>query len=414
MSKLQPVRGTRDILGDEARRHAHVVAVFRDVARRYGFDEIATPIFEFTEVFARTLGETSDVVSKEMYSFEDRGGDPITLRPEMTAGIARAWLSEGMRQHGVVKLFGHGPMFRYERPQKGRYRQFHQIDAELIGAAEPEADVELIAMAHQLLVELGVADRTVLHLNTLGDPDSRTAWRTALVDYFRAHADALSDDSRARLERNPLRILDSKDAGDRALLPDAPKMTEHLNEASRTFFDAVRRGLDALAIAYTVDTTLVRGLDYYSHTAFEFITDALGAQGTVVGGGRYDGLMHQMGGPPTPGTGWAGGIERLAMLLDDLAPADRPVTVIALGEAAQARAMVLARDLRAAGVVVHMDYRGALKKRLARADRRNARLAVIVGDDELARGMATLRDLDSGQQRDVALDDLVAHLAGDL
>ncbi|GER01043.1 histidine--tRNA ligase [Iodidimonas gelatinilytica] len=312
MSKLQPVRGTRDIFGPDARRFSHVVKVYQKIALAYGFEEISTPIFEFTDVFKRTLGETSDVVTKEMYSFADRSGEMLTLRPEYTAGIARAWMSGGLAQHGVMKLFAHGPMFRYERPQKGRYRQFHQLDAEIIGAAEPAADIELLALAWQLLCDLGISDEITLHLNSLGDSESRAAYRTALVDYFSDHEAKLSDDSRTRLHKNPMRILDSKDPGDRALLGDAPRISDYLNDLSKDFFGAVCEGVAALDIPYTHDERLVRGLDYYSHTAFEFITQALGSQGTVLGGGRYDGLIELMGGPSTPGVGWAAGIERLA------------------------------------------------------------------------------------------------------
>lgn len=405
MTKLQPVRGTRDVLGEDARRHAHVVARFAAIAARYGFSEIATPIFEFTEVFKRTLGETSDVVSKEMYSFADRGGDEITLRPEYTAGIARAFISGGMQQNLPCRFWAHGPMFRYERPQKGRFRQFHQIDAEVLGLDDAENDVELIALAYDLLTDLGLADKTVLHLNTLGDPESREAYRDALVAYFSAHEAELSEDSRARLKRNPLRILDSKDEGDRALIPNAPAMADYLNDASRDFFARVTGGLETLGIAYTHDQALVRGLDYYCHTAFEFITDALGAQGTVIGGGRYDGLIAAMGGPPTPGSGWAGGIERLAMLIDSPA-APRSIILMPMGAAAEQQSLKLAHDLRRAGLTLIVDRKANLKKRMARANRDNAAAALILGEDELAAGAVTLRDLDSGEQTAVALDRL--------
>lgn len=411
MTKLQPVRGTRDILGDEARGMARVIDVFRAVANAYGFDEIAPPIFEFTEVFKRTLGETSDVVSKEMYTFESRSGEELTLRPEMTAGIARAWMSGGLGQHGVVKLFGHGPMFRHERPQKGRYRQFHQIDAEIIGAAEPAADLDLLAMAWQILLDLDLAKDCVLHVNSLGDQPSRAAYRAALVDYFDAHKDRLSEDSLTRLDKNPLRILDSKDAGDRELVADAPRFSAYLSDDAQAFFDAVRCGLDRLGIPYVHDERLVRGLDYYSHTAFEFITTALGAQGTVLAGGRYDGLIEQMGGPSMPGVGWAGGIERLAMLAGDPPPAVRPVVLIPMGEKAEAAALTLARDLRSVGIRLEMDYKGNLKKRLNRANKRNAFAAILLGSEELARGQAAVRNLDTGAQSDVALSNIQDALA---
>ena len=396
---------------DDTRRYRHVADVARDWAARYGCGEIATPIFEFTEVFQRTLGETSDVVTKEMYTFVDRGGDSITLRPEFTAGIMRAMISGGLAHQMPMRLFAAGPMFRYERPQKGRLRQFHQIDVEFLGIEDPGADVEVIALAADILDGLGVRDDTVLELNTLGDAASRDAYRDRLVAYFSDHIDALSENSRARLDRNPLRILDSKDAGDRELVAGAPPMAESLNAASADFFAQVRDGLDRLGVAYTVNDRLVRGLDYYTHTAFEFTTTALGAQGAVIAGGRYDGLSVAMGGPPTPGIGWAGGIERLAMLLAAPPPQPRPIALVPLGDAAREVALRLAHDLRRAGFAVDLGFSGNLKARMKRADRAGARAAVLLGDDELDRDAATVRDLDSGDQREVPLDSLAGDLA---
>ena len=317
----QAIRGTQDIFGAEAEAFAFVVETFERVRKLYRFRRVEMPVFEKTEVFARSLGETTDVVSKEMYSFEDRGGESLTLRPEFTAGIARAFLTDGWQQHVPLKVATHGPLFRYERPQKGRYRQFHQIDAEIIGAAEPQADVELLAMADQVIRELGIEDVT-LHLNTLGDGDSRDAWRAALIEYFGAVKGELSEDSQERLEKNPLRILDSKDPRDRKFVADAPKIDAYLSDDARAFFDAVTNGLDAAGVKWTRAESLVRGLDYYRHTAFEFIpgegsaaAGALGSQSTILGGGRYDGLMESLGGTSTPAVGWAAGIERLAMLV---------------------------------------------------------------------------------------------------
>ena len=315
MSTPQAIRGTQDIFGQDAEAFAHVVETFERVRKLYRFRRIEMPVFERTEVFSRSIGETTDVVSKEMYSFEDRGGESLTLRPEFTAGIARAYLTNGWQQHAPLKVATHGPLFRYERPQKGRYRQFHQLDAEIIGAAEPQADVELLVLADQLLHELGIADGVTLMLNTLGDGASRDAWRLALVEYFRAVAGKLSEDSQDRLERNPLRILDSTDPRDQAFVVEAPKIDDFLSAEAQDFFGAVTSGLDAAGVAWTRAPSLVRGLDYYRHTAFEFVTDRLGAQGTVLGGGRYDGLMESLGGPATPAVGWAAGIERLAMLV---------------------------------------------------------------------------------------------------
>ena len=317
MKTPQAIRGTQDIFGAEAEAFAHVAATFERIRKLYRFTRVEMPVFEKTEVFSRSLGETTDVVSKEMYSFEDRGGDSLTLRPEFTAGIARAFLTNGWQQHAPLKLATHGPLFRYERPQKGRYRQFHQIDAEVIGAAEPMADVELLVMADQLLKELGVSDGVTLQLNTLGDAASRDAWRAALVEYFRDHRADLSEDSQERLERNPLRILDSKDPRDKPFTAAAPKIDDYLSGAAQDFFGQVTQGLEAASVDFVRAPALVRGLDYYRHTAFEFVTDRLGAQGTVLGGGRYDGLMESLGGPATPAVGWAAGIERLAMLVGE-------------------------------------------------------------------------------------------------
>ena len=328
MSTLQRPRGTQDMTGDTAARFDHVIETFNRVRKLYGFGRVEVPVFEATGVFARSLGETTDVVSKEMYSFEDRGGDSLTLRPEFTAGICRAYIENGWQQHAPMKLATWGPLFRYERPQKGRFRQFHQLDAEVIGAAEPAADVEVIALAAQLLDELGVADGVTLQLNTLGDSATREAWRQALIAHFEDARDALSPESVERLAKNPLRILDSKDPRDRPVADAAPGIDAHMTSEAGAFFEAVTRGLDASGVAWTRNATLVRGLDYYRHTAFEFVTDRLGAQGTVLGGGRYDGLIEALGGPHTPAVGWAAGVERLAMLVEsaDAEPIEIAVT----------------------------------------------------------------------------------------
>jgi histidyl-tRNA synthetase len=411
LSKLQPVRGTHDLLPDEYRRFAHVVGTARDVARLYGYREMATPIFEFTELFARGIGETTDVVSKEMYTFQDRGGESLTLRPEYTAGICRAFVTHGdLGQQLPLKLFAAGPMFRYERPQKGRQRQFHQIDLEVLGAPESGADIEVISVAADILDRLGILERCMLKINSLGDPDSRTAYRKVLVDYYSGHLDKLSADSRERLQRNPLRILDSKDEGDKATNANAPSFADHLNQASRDFFTSVQDGLAAAGVPFEVDPALVRGLDYYTHTAFEFVTTHIGAQGTVLGGGRYDGLIAELGGPATAGIGWAGGIERLMMLCNEPAPLPRPVVIAPLGPAAETKAFGIARTLRRAGIAVEQDYRGNMKRRMQRANKLNARAAIILGDDELAKGVAQLKDFDSGEQREVALDKLAEAL----
>jgi histidyl-tRNA synthetase len=410
LADLQPVRGTRDLLPDENRRQRQVVDAARRISALYGYDEIAVPIFEFTEVFKRTLGDTSDIVTKEMYTFTDRGGEQITLRPEVTAGIMRALISGGLAQNLPLKFFCTGPMFRYERPQKGRYRQFHQIDIELLGAPEPEGDVEVIAIGAHILEELGILEKTTLELNTLGDFESRAAYRKALVDYLSRFRDELSEDSRHRLERNPLRILDSKDEGDKRIVADAPIFFDYLNEASRDFFQTVQDRLKALDISFVLNPRIVRGLDYYCHTVFEFTTTALGAQGAVLAGGRYDGLAEAMGGAATAGVGWAGGIERLAMLAKEAPPPARPVAVIPVGESAELSALRLAHDLRRRGISVELGFRGNLSRRMKRANKLNARAAILIGEDELKRSSATLRDLDTGTQAELPLSALADRL----
>ncbi|MEB3416508.1 histidine--tRNA ligase [Alteriqipengyuania sp. WL0013] len=404
---LQAIRGTQDIFGAEAEAFAFVVDTFERVRKLYRFRRVEMPVFEKTEVFSRAIGETTDVVSKEMYSFEDRGGDSLTLRPEFTAGIARAFLSNGWQQHAPLKVATHGPLFRYERPQKGRYRQFHQIDAEIIGAAEPQADVELLAMADQLLKEVGIEGVT-LHLNTLGDGDSREAWRAALVEHFRAVKDELSEDSQERLEKNPLRILDSKDRRDRRFVADAPKIDQFLSDEARAFFEAVTSGLDAAGVKWTRAESLVRGLDYYRHTAFEFIPDEgseaagkLGSQSTILGGGRYDGLMESLGGAPTPAVGWAAGIERLAMLVDEgkaLWSDDWTVAVIPIGDDAENEAQQIVAALRNESISCEYAFKGNMKKRMQKASAAGARYALLLGEDEIANGIVTVRDMKSGEQ----------------
>ena len=407
---MQPVRGTRDILPDESRSHRHVLDTAHATAELFGYQEMSTPIFEFTEVFKRTLGDSSDVVTKEMYTFEDRGGEWITLRPENTAGVARALISGGLSQNLPLKVFCSGPMFRYERPQKGRLRQFHQIDVELLGVPEAMGDVEIIALGAQVLNALGVAGSIKLELNTLGDGESRDSYREKLVQYFRAHIDSLSEDSRARLERNPLRILDSKDDGDRAIVAGAPKMSEYLNPASVEFFKSVCGGLDALGIAYELNPHLVRGLDYYCHSAFEFTTAALGAQGAVLAGGRYDGLVETMGGPPTPGVGWAAGVERLAMLVGDVAVEGNTIAVVPVGAEMEQAAFALTQKLRDAGFRTDMAFRGNMSKRLKRADRLHAVCAILIGEEEAGRNSVAVRDLGSGEQQEISHENLHAHL----
>ena len=410
MSKMQNVRGTYDLYGEAKRKMKKVIATASNVVEKYGFEEIETPIFEFTEVFSRNLGDTSDIVTKEMYCFEDRGGESLTLRPEGTAGVVRSFISEGMQQNLPVKLYYAGPMFRYERPQKGRQRQFTQFGVELLGVESPQADIEVIAMAYEFIESLGLEGNVTVEINSLGDAESRAAYREKLVAYLQQHYDELSEDSKSRLERNPLRVLDSKEECDKAVVANAPLYQDSLNDNSREFFKQVLKGLDLLGIKYRVNNRLVRGLDYYSHTVFELVTDKLGAQGTVLAGGRYDGLVEQMGGGKVAGIGWACGVERLSMLLKGGVDLPRPIAVIPVGEDVSEKALEIAYRLRRAGFRVEHSYSGNLKKRMTKANKANAVKAVIFGSDELNQDMVTIKDLDSGEQKTVSLHNLIEEL----
>ncbi len=407
MSKIQNVRGTYDLYGEAKRKAKKVIAVGSGTVEKYGFEEIETPIFEFTEVFSRNLGDTSDIVTKEMYCFQDRGGESLTLRPEGTAGVVRSFISEGMQQNLPIKLYYAGPMFRYERPQKGRQRQFTQFGCELLGVETPQADIEVIAMAYEFIESLGLNGSVTVEINSLGDAESRNNYRAKLVAYLKEHFDELSEDSKNRLDKNPLRVLDSKEECDKAVVAGAPLYADSLNEASAKFFADVLQGLDNLGIKYRVNNRLVRGLDYYSHTVFELVTDKLGAQGTVLAGGRYDGLVEQMGGGKVAGIGWACGVERLSMLLEADTSLPRPIAVIPVGEDTNAEAIKIAYSLRRAGYRVEHSYSGNLKKRMIKANKANAYKAVIIGSDELASNQVTLKDLDSGEQKTVALSNLL-------
>lgn len=408
---LQPVRGTKDLIGIEAALFRKVVDTAYAIAANYHFQEIHTPIFEFTDVFKRTLGETSDVVSKEMYTFEDRGGESLTLRPEGTAPVIRAIISNGLTQSLPLKLFYAGAMFRYERPQKGRQRQFHQIGAELIGPKTPLADAEMIALGYDILKALGLDNKVTLNINTLGDAKSRAAYRTALVTYLSAYKDELSADSQTRLDRNPLRILDSKHPKDQTIIQDAPLFHAFLNEESRTYFDQVLEALSDLNIPYIVNQKLVRGLDYYCHTAFEFVTTELGAQGTVMAGGRYDGLMAQMGGPETSAIGWGAGIERLSLMLNEHhIPSRKLITLIPTSEAEEAFAFKLSIALRQAGLCVDLGYSGNMSKRLKKASQNNSIVAIIIGANEIASNTAQVKFLQTSTQEIVKLSELAQFL----
>jgi histidyl-tRNA synthetase len=411
MGSIQALRGTRDILPEEVFYWQQVEAVARDVFAKAAYQEIRTPIFEQTNLFERGIGEATDVVGKEMYTFKDRGDRSITLRPEGTAGAVRAFIEHSLNaQGGVQRLWYTGAMFRYERPQAGRQRQFHQIGVEVLGSPSPRADVEVIALFAQILQTLGLKTLE-LNLNSIGDPSDRQRYREALIAYLTPHQDNLDPDSRDRLTRNPLRILDSKDEGTQAILQQAPSVLDYLSPESQQRFEQVKSLLTALNIPYTVNPRLVRGLDYYTHTVFEIISTDLGAQATVGGGGRYDGLVSELGGPATPAVGWGFGMERLIILLQQLQP--RPaiavdVYVVSKGEQAEAQAVVLAQTLRQQGFAVELDLSGsAFGKQFKRADRSGASACLILGDDEAQNQTVQIKWLASGEQTAIAQADLL-------
>lgn len=402
--KLQPVRGTHDYLGEDFDAYQAIVRAFENVASRYLYTGIATPIFESTQVFSKNLGDTSDIVTKEMYTFEDRGGESITLRPEGTAPVVRAIISNGLTQTLPQKLFYHGPMFRYERPQKGRMRQLHQFGVECIGVESPEVDVEVLHLAHQCLKAIGVTDKVVLELNTLGDTESRLAYRDALVKYFEKYISDLSEDSKRRLETNPLRILDSKDEGDKKISESAPKLSTHLNVSSKEHFDRVCRLLSDLEIPFELNERLVRGLDYYNHTAFEFTTTHLGSQGAVLAGGRYNGLVESMGGPNIGGIGFGAGIERL-MLLSEIKHAIQPsFAIIPLDESSEHSCFILTHQLRALGNTCEYSFSGNAGKRMKRADKLGIKHALLINKEDLHKGQVVLKNLETGEQQDISFE----------
>lgn len=401
VEKLQSLRGMVDLLPAQLPVWQHVEAVARDHFRRAGLSEIRTPLLEVTELFARGIGEATDVVGKEMYSFEDRGQRRCTLRPEGTASVVRAVLEHGLLSQGPQRLWYGGPMFRYERPQAGRQRQFHQIGLEFLGAADPRSDAEAIAIAWDLLTALGVSG-LALELNSLGDASDRAAYRQALVAWLEQRREQLDPEACERITTNPLRILDSKNPATQAVLADAPLLIDHLSAASLQRFEQVRELLDRLAIPYQLNPRLVRGLDYYAHTAFEITSDQLGAQATVCGGGRYDGLVEQLGGPSTAAIGWAIGMERLVVLLEraGAAGAAAPVPavyVVSRGPLAEAMALDLAMQLRRRGQAAELDLSGAaFARQLKRADRSGAPWAVVIGESEAEQGVVLLKDLLGG------------------
>jgi len=419
MKAIKSIRGMHDILPEHIHVWHHLEDTLRDLLERYGYHEIRMPLVEATELFARSIGDVTDIVEKEMYTFEDRNGDSLSLRPEATASCVRAGIQHGLLHNQVQRLWYQGPMFRHERPQKGRYRQFHQVGIEVFGLPGPDIDAEILAMTARLWRMLGL-DNVRLEINTLGTPECRRGYREELIRYFEQHRDALDDEALSRLHENPLRILDSKHPGTREVVANAPSLMDHLSDESRAHFENLCAHLGALGIAYTHNPRLVRGLDYYTHTVFEWITEDLGAQGTVCAGGRYDGLVEQLGGRGTPAVGMAMGLERLVALLEarEAAPAPQApdVYLIVGGDELVAPALQLAEQLRSElprlGVVQHCGG-GSFKSQMKRADRLGARFALVLGSDELAAGTVSvkpLRDPDA-EQVSVARDELAAWLA---
>lgn len=417
--QIQAIRGMNDCLPTDSGKWQQVEGALRTIAATFGYQEIRTPIVENTALFKRAIGEVTDIVEKEMYTFDDRNGDSLTLRPEGTASTVRAGNEHGLLYNQEQRLWYIGPMFRHERPQKGRYRQFHQFGIEVFGLANATIDAEVIAMSAELWQRFGISDAVTLEINSLGDNASRARYRDALVAYLRQHESQLDDDSRRRLESNPLRVLDSKNPEVQALLANAPRLSDHLDDESRHHFARLCAELDALGIRYRHNERLVRGLDYYNRTVFEWVTDALGAQGTVCAGGRYDGLVEQLGGKATPAVGFALGLERLVLLLDTLGKLD-PATACAdlylcVGDdLPPGSGLLLARELRAAlpGVRIKLDCGGGkLQKQFKRADKSGARFAVLLGADELAAGAVTVKPLrDDGAQQQIGREALSAHL----
>jgi histidyl-tRNA synthetase len=420
--KLQPVRGTKDLYGTEIAGFNHIVDVAKKTAAVYGFGEIATPIFEFSEIFERNLGETSDIISKEVYKFPDRGDNFLTLRPEFTAGVVRAFISNGeLSQNLPQKLFSFGPIFRYDRPQKGRQRQFHQINFESIGQNHFLSDVEMIALAASILKELGVLDKTELHINSLGCEQTKATYQQSLTEYFSKYKEELSADSQTRLQKNPLRILDSKDAKDIELAKNAPQIGDFYNDEAKNNFENILKSLDDLGIKYQVNQRLVRGLDYYTSTVFEFITGAnssaddksLGAQNTVLAGGRYDNLINKMANgvnnQDLPAIGFAAGIERLMLMSSLEIKNARPVSIIYVSENEQQSALKLALDLRNSGIYAEIIFGGNMKKQMKKATSANSRFVVIIGEEELKTGQFTVKNFDLGSEGKVVADGIVEY-----
>lgn len=405
-SKPAPLRGMKDLLPEDFIIHKHIETIAKNISELYGYEGFATPLLENANIFDRTLGNTSDVVSKEMYSFADKKGRIVALRPEFTASIIRAFISNGLKQNLPLKLFSSGPLFRYDRPQEGRQRQFHQINFEYIGAVGPYSDAETISMASRILSELGLINDVVLELNSLGCSESRAKYQSALIEYFKKYENDLSNDSKQRLEKNPLRILDSKDDGDKKLSENAPLITSYYTNDAAKYFDDVKSFLDILSVKYTINPRLARGLDYYCHTAFEFITSKLGAQGTLLAGGRYDGLTKLMGDEEIPAIGFAAGIERIALMGNFVCKKTRPTIIMPIGDECFNYCINLAEQLRNKNIVTILSSSGKINKRMQNALNKNAKYVIFVGSTEQEKGVCKIKDLDQNLEREISISKL--------
>ncbi|MGL9726365.1 MAG: histidine--tRNA ligase [Wolbachia sp.] len=404
----QTVRGTKDLLFDEWYKFKYIEQIANQISSLYGFLPAQTPIFEYTEVFTKTLDDSSDIINKEMYTFIDKGGKSITLRPEFTAAIVRLLIEKKLQT--PIKLFSIGPAFRYERPQKGRQRQFHQINFEVFGIKDPKADIELISLAQHLLTKFGINENVKLEINSLGNSETITKYREALISYFKKFQNDLSEDSQNRLIKNPLRILDSKDKADKEIISDAPKISDYYIKEASDFFEQILNGLTTLKIPYIVNNKIVRGLDYYCHTVFEFITEDLGSQGAVFAGGRYDNLVSSIGGKHTPAIGFAGGIERIMKLINYVKKEERPIYLIPIGREAEGYALMLANELRRNGLYVIHEYSGTLKTRMKKANQANAKTALIFSDEKLSSRTLKVKNMDTGEEKVIACDKIVENI----
>ncbi len=413
--KVQKLRGFLDLIADEASLHSHIRQTVKEAAQNFGCAEIILPVMESSKLFKRCLGDTSDIVTKEMFVIPSKSDkeDDMVLRPEGTAGVVRAFIENGLTKNIPAKFYYEGPNFRYERPQKGRYRQFWQSGVEFLGVDSPLADAEVIALGWQVMQKLGIDEHVQIQLNSLGDEESRNNYRSALVSYFSSHMDKLTEVSKVRLEKNPLRILDSKEEGEQEIIKNAPKMQDYYNKTSKEWFLSVQNYLNSMNVPFVINSQIVRGLDYYNHTSFEFVTEKLGSQGTVLGGGRYDGLVKMLGGADVSGVGFGAGIERIALLCEALnkhVDTKPPVVIIAIGEECELKAASITSELRYNGIYAEQLYSGNMKKKMQRANKMGAKYALILGDDEYKNNKILLKDLDETQQIELNIGDVVQHL----